>query len=57
MTESERSSEYNKNRYKFMNKIRESMPENTSTFLVPPKEHWLNPNLFILRPNFGILIK
>jgi hypothetical protein len=53
MSDNERISEYNKNRYKFMNKIRDSMPEPSSTFLVQSKEHWLNSKLFILRPNFG----
>ncbi len=40
-------------RMKFMSKIRENMPDQSKTFLVPPKEHWLNPELFILRPQFG----
>ena len=40
-------------RMKFLTKIRDQMPERSQTFLVPPKEHWLNPLLFILRPQFG----
>jgi len=40
-------------RMKFITKIRDHMPEKSQTFLVPPKEHWLNPELFILRPQFG----
>jgi hypothetical protein len=40
-------------RMKFITKIRDQMPEKSQTFLVPPKEHWLNPELFILRPQFG----
>jgi len=40
-------------RMKFLTKIRENMPDQTKTFLLPPQEHWLNPELFILRPQFG----
>lgn len=40
-------------RMKFLTKIRDQMPDKSKTFLVPPKEHWLNPELFILRPQFG----
>ena len=53
MSDSDRANKFNKNRFKFLSKIRENMPETSNTFLVPPKEHWLNPNLFILNPNFG----
>lgn len=40
-------------RMKFMKKIRDNMPETSKTFLVPPQEHWLNADLFIIRPQFG----
>lgn len=53
MSDSDRSGKFHKNRFKFMNKIRGNMPETTNTFLVLPKEHWITPELFILRPNFG----
>ena len=52
-SDSDRKGEFHKNRFKFMHKIRESMPDKSKTFLVLPKEHWMNPNLFILRPTFG----
>lgn len=55
-SDSDRSSKLHKNRFKFMNTIRQNMPGTTNTFLVLPKEHWLNPDLFILRPNFGKIL-
>ena len=57
MTDSDSSNKHNKSRFKFMNKIREKMPETTGSFLTLTKEHWLNPDLFILRPNFGKIKK
>lgn len=55
MTDTEKSAqnESKTNRMRYLNKIRENMSDPSKSFLLPPKEHWLNPALFILRPQFG----